>query len=106
MSYKQGLGSPYASMLTAANDQYHAVTSINKFGPIEHSRAVATILLNQQAAKDEWEAVTMADTLLKHARALAENKQVNKLAHELLKGEAKEKSKSALRLDSPGLAPA
>lgn len=105
MSNERNLGSPYASVFTAGNDQYHAVASINEYGPINHTNALAKVLVEQKAAKDEWEALQIAHYATKQAKALANGEQYNKLAHERLKQEAKKQrekaSRQALALGAP-----
>jgi hypothetical protein len=89
MSKKEYLGSPYTSIYTAGNDQYHAVASINEFGPIQHANALAKVLVEQKAAKDEWEALQMAHCSVKQAKVLANGGQCHKLARARLQQEAK-----------------
>jgi hypothetical protein len=95
MSDKEHLGSPYTSIYTAGNDQYHAVASINEFGPIKHANSLAKVLVEQKAAKDEWEALQMAHCSVKQAKALANGEQYHKLAHTRLQQEAKRQREQA-----------
>jgi len=95
MSDKENLGSPYASVFTAGNDQYHAVASINEFGPIKHTSSLAKVLVEQKAATDEWEALQMAHCSVKQAKALANGDQYHKLAHARLQKEAKQQREQA-----------
>jgi hypothetical protein len=95
MSDKENLGSPYASVFTAGNDQYHAVASINEFGPIKHAASLAKVLVEHKAAQDEWEALQMAHSSVKQAKALANGDQYHKLAHARLQQEAKRQREQA-----------
>lgn len=95
MSDKENLGSPYASVFTAGNDQYHAVASINEFGPIKHAASLAKVLVEQKAAQDEWEALQMAHSSVKQAKTLANGDQYHKLAHARLQQEAKRQREQA-----------
>jgi hypothetical protein len=95
MSDKENLGSPYASVYTAGNDQYHAVASINEFGPIKHTAFLAKVLVEKKAAQDEWEALQMAHSSVNQAKALANGDQYHKLAHVSLQQEAKRQREHA-----------
>lgn len=86
------LGSPYASQLAACNDHYHAVCSINKFGPIAHTHALAQVFLERELVGDEWEALEMARLSLDHTRRLVAGEKLNKHAHTVLKARAKPQS--------------
>jgi hypothetical protein len=105
MSDDGNLGSPYASIFTAGNDQYHAIASVNEYGPIKHANALAKIFVKRKAAKDEWEALQMAHCAVKQAKSLANGEQYNKLAHALLKQDAKEQREKATREAQLHLAP-
>lgn len=84
MSDHENLGSPYRSQLAACNDHYHAVRSINKYGPIAHTHALAQVFMTQKMADDEWQALEMARVSLDQTRRLAAGELLNKQAHAVL----------------------
>jgi hypothetical protein len=102
MHSQENLGSPYTSMLTAGNDHYHAVCSINKYGAIAHTHALARLYVKRQLASDEWEALEMARMAVNQTRRLASGEQLNKEAHAELKATAKQKAKGLGRQDNSG----
>ncbi|RYG55058.1 MAG: hypothetical protein EON56_06250 [Alphaproteobacteria bacterium] len=85
------LGPAYRSMMTAANDQYHAVASINTHGEIRHAHAVAQVLLEQGYAKNQAQAVQLAADEVARTGRLARGEQVNRKAHIVLKAETQER---------------
>ncbi|MFM0350670.1 hypothetical protein [Paraburkholderia sp. RL17-347-BIC-D] len=85
----EDLGSPYGNMLTAANDQYHAVCSINKHGPGKHQRALEQVYLEQGITNDPWEAMNMANWEVNKTRRVQAGEQTNRKARQVL--DAKER---------------
>jgi hypothetical protein len=81
---KKTLGPAHRSLMTAANDQYHAVASINQHGEINHAQAVANVLLNTGKATTQAQAVQMAANEVEHVTRIANGEMVNREARKLL----------------------
>lgn len=85
---KKPLGPAYSSMMPAANDQYHAVVSVNTHGEILHAQAVAQVFLNSGEATSQAQAVQMAAAEMAHTIRITRGEQVNRQARQLLDAEA------------------
>lgn len=108
--HRKTLPSPYRSMMTAADDHYHAVRSINAHGEIAHANAVAQELLKSGAASTQAEAVRMAADEVSHTQRITRGEMVNRAARKALDKRAREEvasSKNSLQattLATPSLA--
>ena len=92
------LGSPYGRMYLAANDFYHGVSSINKYGVIEHTAALACQLMQQGLAANEWEALESSRAQVQLLCKQAQGECLHKLAHQQLqKADAQKQQAAELR---------
>lgn len=85
---KKPLGPAHRSLMTAANDQYHAVVSVNDHGEINHAHAVAQVFLESGAATSPAQAVQMAAEELAHTTRIVRGEMVNRKARKLLESQA------------------
>lgn len=81
---KKILGPAHRSLMTAANDQYHAVASINQHGEINHAQAVAKVFLDSGEATTQAQAVQMAADEVAHVTRIARGEMVNRQARKML----------------------
>jgi len=92
---RKTLPSPYRSMMTAADDHYHAVRSINTHGEIAHANAVARELLKSGTASTQAEAVRMAADEVSHTQRITRGEMVNRAARKALDKRAREEAASS-----------
>ena len=83
------LGSPYGSMMSAAQNQYHAVKSINKFGAISHAAELARQYVEHHIVTNEIDALTLAQASVMQVRLQADGVNLHQKAHEVLKQRTK-----------------
>lgn len=83
----QDFGSPYAKKWLVTSEHYHAVCSLNKFGVIEHTRALARQLLKHQRAADEWDALTIARAQVQAVRQVVDGERLHRAARRQLEAE-------------------
>ncbi|UIF86090.1 hypothetical protein [Cupriavidus sp. UYPR2.512] len=102
---RKTLPAPYRSMMTAADDHYHAVRSINIHGEIAHANAVAQEFLKSGAATTQAEAVRMAADEISHTQRLTRGEMVNRAARKTLdkraRAEVTERSNTSLAALNP-----
>ena len=72
--------SPYTGMLSAANDHYHGVKSINEHGAIDHARKLAQIFLRDGKASSPEEAVSLANREIQRLEENSRGEQINRQA--------------------------
>lgn len=84
MKPKSALSSPYASMLPAANDQYHAVCAIQEFGVVRYAGALAAAFMETGVARSELDAVALAHHEIDRTFRIAEGVLVNRIARQKL----------------------
>jgi len=89
---RKSLPSPYRSVITAADDHFCAVRSINAYGEIAHANAVAQEFLKSGAAATEADAVQMSAEELRHTLRISRGEMVNRAAQKALDKRAREKS--------------
>ena len=87
--------SHYLSMMTAADDHYHAVRSINIHGEIAHANAVAQELLQAGTAATQADAVRMAADEVSRTQRIARGEMVNRAARKALDKRAREEVASS-----------
>jgi hypothetical protein len=87
---KKTLGPAHRSLMSAANDQYHAVVSMNKHGEISHAQALAQVFLENGEAGSQAQAVQMAAQEVAHVTRITRGEQVNRQAHKLLDTKAQQ----------------
>lgn len=72
---------PYGTMYSRSNDYYHGFTSIQNFGAIAHTEALARVFLRKGDASDEIEAMTMAVGEVQSIKRTAHGERPNREAH-------------------------
>lgn len=102
---RKTLGAPYRSMMTAADDHYHAVRSINAHGEIAHANAVAQQLLKSGSATTQAEAVWMAAQEISHTQRIARGEMVNRAARQALDKRARDHAAGRADVQSMMLGP-
>ncbi len=103
------LPAPYRSVMTAADDHYHAVRSINTHGEIAHANAVAQELLKSGTAATQAEAVRIAADEVSHTQRITRGEMVNRAARKTLdkraRAEVAERRNSSLAPPEPVASP-
>jgi hypothetical protein len=84
----QPFGSPYKGVWTATSEHYHAVSSMNQHGVIEHTRALAHEILKSGGASDEWQALDIARAQVQAVRQVIADHRLHQLARRHLEAEA------------------
>jgi len=84
----QPFGSPYNGAWTATSEHYHAVCSMNQYGVIEHTRALAHQILKAGGAGDEWQALDIARAQVQAVRQVIANQRIHQVARRHLEAEA------------------
>lgn len=82
--------SPYDSMMSAAKNQYHGISSVNKFGAIQHGHMIAKILKDRGDAETELDALVQATNMLQQLEAVSKGVLLHKEAHLQLQAEKRE----------------
>lgn len=95
------VGKDITSVTSAGVNQHHAVKSILENGAIAHHGAVAAVLMAKGAASSEFEAVEMANTLMKEARAVANGELWHREARFLLDAQARERAHASPKATQP-----
>lgn len=72
------LGKTGRGVLTAANDTYHGAKSLEENGAIAHAAAYARLLVAEGKAKNEDDAVVMANQEVQRIRGSMEGEQLNR----------------------------
>lgn len=72
------LGKTGRGVLTAANDTYHGVKSLEENGAIAHSAAYARVLVAEGKAKNEDDALVMANQEVQRLRGSMDGEQLNR----------------------------
>jgi hypothetical protein len=87
MAKNMDFGNPYANAWISTSEHYHAVSSLNDFGPIEHARALAHQLLVHGRAANEWEALAMAAAQVQGVRQIVDGERLHRAARRQLEAE-------------------
>jgi hypothetical protein len=95
------LGPAHRSLMTAANDQYHGVASINEYGEISHAHALAQVLLDSGEATTQAQAVQLAACELIHVIRIARGEMINRKARKLLVAKAQQGQAPAFHAFAP-----
>jgi hypothetical protein len=72
------IGKTGRAVITGANDTYHGIKSLEENGPINHAAAYARLLVAHGKAKNEDDALLMANQEVQRIRGSMEGEQLNR----------------------------
>lgn len=72
------IGTTGRGVIAGANDTYHGIKSLEENGAINHAAAYARLLVTQGKAKNEDDALLMANQEVQRIRGSMEGEQLNR----------------------------
>lgn len=72
------IGKTSRAVITGANDTYHGIKSLEQNGAIAHATTYARLLVAQDKAKSETEALQMAYQEVQRLRGILDGEQFNR----------------------------
>ena len=81
------IGKTGRGVLTGANDTYHGIKSLKENGAINHAAAYARLLVTTGKAKNEDDALVMANQEVQRIRGSMEGEQLNRAVRMTLRPE-------------------